>query len=468
MKTVRFLALLLALLMAGSIAFAETTDDPIVIKVDDQTVPLSVIQSVFDAAYEENKGATMTQAVVDGALAELIEQYVQALVIENKIAELGFDQITEEDEQKLRDDIAANYDADIEGYAEFYGLTVDEARQIYEMNGLTQEGIFEMNLPYLPYARLQDYATEGITVTDEEATKEYNEEYVPKDKELYGSDVASYESTVYFYGRNSVFYIPDGYRYVKHIKLALPEDVAAEINDLNSDISIARNAISSFESELYLLENTPDENTGTTETDTPERTEAMIQADLDAQQAKLEELESRLDEAYEQVMPSLLPTTEEITKKLSEGTSFDALIDEYSIDESSNTDSKGELIHKESTAVDAVRRDAAMALSKVGDVSEPIVSEDGVYILQYEGEAGGPVELTQEVLDIVRDSLLSNRKEEAFAAAYAEWADAATIETHPELVVLPQIDSSATGEDVTGMESTPVDTTDVNEDGSVG
>ena len=69
-----------------------------------------------------------------------------------------------------------------------------------------------------------------------------------------------------------------------------------------------------------------------------------------------------------------------------------------------------------------------MALEKVGDVSNPVVSPYGVHILQYLRDVpGGAAELTDEMKKEFRATLQEELDNSLMSEAIAEWALAADI-----------------------------------------
>lgn len=70
-------------------------------------------------------------------------------------------------------------------------------------------------------------------------------------------------------------------------------------------------------------------------------------------------------------------------------------------------------------------RTAAMALAKVGDISEPVRSTYGIHIIKYMSDAvEGPVAF-DEVKDTIESSLLSTKQDETYNAAVDAWVEAA-------------------------------------------
>ena len=112
------------------------------------------------------------------------------------------------------------------------------------------------------------------------------------------------------------------------------------------------------------------------------------------------------------------------------------LIKEYGTDPGMENDEyrlNGYPVHADSIIYDPVFTEAAMALEKVGDVSQPVVTQSGVHLLHYLRDIpGGAVELTDEMkaelLPVVQaeaeNNALAAHIDELLAASTLEWSDA--------------------------------------------
>ena len=84
----------------------------------------------------------------------------------------------------------------------------------------------------------------------------------------------------------------------------------------------------------------------------------------------------------------------------------------------------GYYVSADSTSWDTAFRDAAMLLSNVGDVSEPVLGMSGVHIIRYESDVTpGPVPL-EDVRDQLYDEALAAAREENYAALLEGWVAA--------------------------------------------
>ena len=138
-----------------------------------------------------------------------------------------------------------------------------------------------------------------------------------------------------------------------------------------------------------------------------------------------------VSDAKQAILDSVKATVDEIKAKLDGGATFEDLIKEYGKDpgmEDDATRAAGYPVHNDSILYDPAFRDAAMALEKVGDISEPVVGQYGVHILQYLRDIpSGAVELTDEMKDQFRETILHEMVVEAVHSAVDQWMDESEI-----------------------------------------
>ena len=135
--------------------------------------------------------------------------------------------------------------------------------------------------------------------------------------------------------------------------------------------------------------------------------------------------EEMVQAAKDAILDSVKATVDEIKAKLDAGATFEDLIKEYGKDpgmENDATRAAGYPVHNDSILYDPAFRDAAMALEKVGDISDPVVGQYGVHILQYLRDIpGGAAELTEEMKDEFRETILQEMISEAMHSAVDQW-----------------------------------------------
>ena len=133
--------------------------------------------------------------------------------------------------------------------------------------------------------------------------------------------------------------------------------------------------------------------------------------------------EKEIQQLKGEILEEVQDTVDEIEKKFKEKESFEDLIKEYSVD-ASDTNYVGYSVHKDSIFWDKDFVDTAMAVEKIGEISEPVVCADGVYILYYDSDIkGGPIEYTDTLKENLHAELLSLAQNENFSSMIHEWAD---------------------------------------------
>ena len=292
---------------------------------------------------------------------------------------------TEEELAKAREEAAA-YIRDELGYTDEYFMAVTELT-------LTEDNAL-------------DLAGEDVEVTDAEVEAYYRDqaetdrddiettakEYLEESGESWSEEGLNramaevYEVYTWMYGYD-LLYIPDGYRSILCIVPEVDETLMGTL------------------SELYLEQDGEDgEN--------PELTEKIYAAE----KAVLDSAQGVLDEIY---------------ARLADGASFADLVKEYSRDaalQDEETVAAGIPVHAASIHLDRKYVDAAMTLRNPGDVSDPVVGDDGVYVILYlEDIPGGPVEYTDYLRDQLRADLIYDRTGQEFERLMDQWASEAEI-----------------------------------------
>ena len=96
--------------------------------------------------------------------------------------------------------------------------------------------------------------------------------------------------------------------------------------------------------------------------------------------------------------------------------------------ENEATRTNGYAVHNESILWDPAFKNAAMALEKIGDVSEPVVGQYGVHILHYLRDIpGGAAELTEEMKEEFRATIMEEVQVETLNSTVDQWMNEADI-----------------------------------------
>ena len=427
----RLIALLtaLAMLLSLSAALAESAEtDPVLVTVNGVEIRES------DPALQFWYGYLLTQAAPENEEQEwMVRQYamdytIYYLVTSQKMDELGMG-LTAEEAAASRETAKAEWDEIVdEIMAEEIGVGPDASEEektagradtvalIQANYGYTEESYIAEASMYnqvdLVLGRALEYASRGQEVTDE-AVEEYFNDVVQEDRQMLESlategfettgetmteeqmemaIVEGYEFYTAYFGYNFM-YKPEGYRAVTHILLPVDPEVLNRWVDLSARLE------------------EQNETTEPTDGSAPEAGEGEPEEPVTPEM---------VEEARLAVVASVQDTLDQINAELEAGATFDEMILKYGIDEGMKNDaqrSAGYEVHKYSLMYDANFTRAAMSLEKVGDISEPVVSQLGVHILYYLRDVpGGAVELT----DSLREEIRANLAEESANAALGE------------------------------------------------
>ena len=121
-------------------------------------------------------------------------------------------------------------------------------------------------------------------------------------------------------------------------------------------------------------------------------------------------------------------TDEIYAKATAEDADFDALVTQYN--EDTGMPAVGYAVCEGYSYFVESFTQAAMALEKVGDISEPVKSSYGYHILQYSAEIPEGTVALDTVRDTLQASLLSQKQSDAYNAALEGWVAAADVKTY--------------------------------------
>jgi parvulin-like peptidyl-prolyl isomerase len=376
--SLKFLSLCLALALCAALLGC-SPEKAVVGKVDGEAITVQDVYIYTDFFLLEFSMQYSTQITRADLSADdqkslydrALDDAVQYKVILKKAKEMNLYPLSGAD-QKSIDDMAAQYASVLEPY----DLTVEDFADM-----LTREKVEQL---------AQAEAVKSAAVSDDEAKAEYDRT-VAQQKEAFDADGSEFEAAEGD-GSTVIAYRPAGYRYVKHILIAMPDDIASQVSD--------------------------------------------AQAGGDAGKVK---------ELREQGLPQIQAKAEEVLAKVREGGDFDALMAEFGGDPGMQAEPEKTEGYRVGPATGFVQefKDAALALENVGDVTDLVATDFGYHIIKYVGDApSGPVAF-DDVKDAIRAQALQNKQTELWAAALEQWQAGAKIETHPEKMPLPAATAAA-------------------------
>lgn len=397
-----WLSLLLALTLAVSCltAVAESADSSATQPTQEDTVLLSIngepimtgeASALYQTYYQQYQsyGMDFSDEANQQALMNLVvNTLLQEKMIRQKAAELGLDVFTEEEEAAMQETAQSTYDQMFNVYLQYLGddtKTDEENRQaIAEQlagSNYTVENLVQSAKNTEIFNRVYDYATEGVDIPDAAVETAYNEG-VEEAKAKYAQDLTAFGTD-----RDSgatIYYTPAGYRTVKHILVTF--DQAAELKELREKLA------------------------GLAETD----------ADYAPTQAQIDEM-----------MQGIQPKLDEIQQKIADGEDFQALIDQYGEDggmKSGTTAETGYYLCEGNATYVPEFTAGGMALEKVGDVSEPVLTDYGFHIIRYNSDIPEAVTPFEDIQEDLKTQLLNEALNAAYSNKMNEWAQEAVIE----------------------------------------
>ena len=199
-------------------------------------------QSALD--YYAAMGIELSQADREQLAADTIDHFIGLGLIENKLREAGQDIITEEQAQSLRTHAQNLYESVWQGlYQELTasGEEVSEAQvsQWLEKQGYTVDAYYQEALASERYRRILALYCGDVTVTPAQILQYYPDAFVSPDRLRYENDIPLYESEILLAG-NEAFYTPEGYRRIKHILLAYPQEITEAPDQIDARVQQAQ------------------------------------------------------------------------------------------------------------------------------------------------------------------------------------------------------------------------------------
>ena len=370
----------------------------------------------------------------DPEMLSVVNQYslyntMRYVVINQKAAELSLNQFTDDEEAAMKAEAAAGWEqavsSNIQGITDESTDDEKAAARADAVASLKEQGYDEET--YLSeyvesqktntlINRLMDYVSAGMEVTEEEIQAHFND-LVEEDKAQYGDDISNYEFYTQYYQQSS-YYTPEGYRGINHILLKVDEALLNTWKDLTARYEEQKEAEKAPEETPEPADGEDAEAGAAEPADTPEPTAEPV-------------TEEMIEAAKQAILDSVQPTVDEIMAKLKDGVSFDQLILDYGTDpgmQNEATRNAGYPVHKDSVVWDPAFTAGAIALEKVGDVSEPVLGQYGVHILHYLRDIpGGAVELTDDMKSEIHDELFEQKRNAALNNALDQWMDEAEI-----------------------------------------
>ena len=376
---------------------------------------MNYMASMFGISESQSITAEDAARVRDNVVKEI----VKTRVLDQKMLDLGFAAFTEEELAAIQTDATNEYNTYVEN-AESNGSSHDDAVAILKTSGISEDTVYSAVYGDRVKERLESVVNKDTAVTEEEIKAEYDK-LSEEAKTAYTDKPASLESVG---NKNqTIYYMPEGYRYIKHVFLK-PEDAVMKA------YTEAQSAVSALEKEASDLEKQIAEQREATaaEATSSDAAAQTLNDQLTAKQAELAAKQTELEASEQAVWANVQEKLDEVTAGIEAGTPIDELIEKYSDDPGSKQDGireRGYLVYETSTKWDSAFLRESVALENVGEYSAPFLSSMGVHIVKYESKPEAGVVPFENVKDAAAKAALDEKKETVYNAQVEAWVEEA-------------------------------------------
>ena len=398
-----------------------------------------------------------------------LEQLIESVVVGDKIKELGFDPLPEEDAAAIEETADQMMDMykmimryqnypTVETVEEeqerLASATPSEATPAEPVATITDAQLDEMimaDLTAMGYTRenminsetvskqnelFKEHVYADVAITDDEVKAEFDSR-VEGNKTNFDETPSNY--AMYLKNGLDAYYVPAGYRGVRNLLIKISDEKETEISTLSSTLTTAQNALTTAQSELEEL-NAQDTSEYDEETLAAYNEQvAALQEQVVANEQTVTDTQAQIEEITAAAFSEIEEKAAEVLAKAQAGEDFAALLAEYGEDPGMTAEpemTRGYLVCEGLGIYDQAFQDAAMALANVGDVSAELVKTSfGYHILQYTTDIeSGVVEYTEEIKTALHDEMLTSAQEAAYEAAVTEWVSQAEKKTYPKVM----------------------------------
>lgn len=346
--------------------------------------------SYYLSMYGIDSSDTSNEELVSSIKTSVLEMLIEEQLVLQQADEEGLTRDNEEIKKKAEETVATQKE-NLLSYATAQAesekesddsIDVDKRAQeildeYYENQGLTEEILLQQACDSARYDMMYE-KTIGDQTPDDAAIEQKYKSLQAEQKTQFTETPSDFVSAT-----GPIAWNPAGYRYVKHILIAFDEEIQDEL------------------AELEQSEEEADQEKWSTRS-----------------QEEAKKLQSKVDE---------------ILKKLDGGESFDDLIQEYSDDTNGKADE--DIVKNGMLAGDGVNLvepflKGAMALKKVGDVSDPVVSSYGVHLIQYFSDLKEGAVPLADIKQEISDTLKEENETAAWTEAIEAWKEKAEIKKY--------------------------------------
>lgn len=429
-----FVTMVLLMLVTLCPALAESTDDPVVVRVGNVTFTKGQVQSTVDVdvtVSEMMSQEYLTDEERQAKRDEAIQRCIREGLIEMKLRDAGKDDFTAEEEETLRAAAMSQYEAMWQGIWQRaqqsdQGFTEDQVTEFMQEQGYTSDAIYEELKADERRHRAVALFCPNMTLTEDMVEKYYEAEFLLPDRQRYENDLDLYEQEI-LANHNEAFYTPAGYRAIQQVLLDYPDEVTRGLRNENAHVNEAARAVAEAVQKVTEAALSGDswDDVAEPRTEYDEALEVL----KSAQQAYT-------DKRKALALPLVRETVDAINAEIDAGIDFNSIINKYSTDKNEqNLDKGGYPVHPDSKNWPGEFLEAVGKLEKPGDTSGPVLTDMGIHILYYASDIPeGAHELTAEERSALNASALYYYQTLELEKQMEDWRNEYEIETHPELL----------------------------------
>ena len=148
--------------------------------------------------------------------------------------------------------------------------------------------------------------------------------------------------------------------------------------------------------------------------------------------------DAEADALRDQELSKIAAKAQGIYARIQNGESYDELLAAYGDDPGMKVGAEnaetGYRIYDGSKSYEDNFKEAAMGLANVGDVSQPVGSDYGYYIIRYVGDSVEQEIPVEQVRDKIRAILVKEKATEYYEEIYENWKRQATIEEYKDRI----------------------------------
>ena len=427
-------ALLMLVLPVGAAA-QEAADDPVAVRVGEFTYTQSQLQGSLDSLLELSqmlRGDAPSEEEKQARLQATVDSFVGLGVIENKLSEAGKNSFTDAELEDINQTARSKYE---ELWQVLYqqmqksDSSVTEAAVTAQLEGMgyTFDAIYDEIVLQTRQNRAIELFCQDVILKQSQVDAYYEEQFVAPDREAYEGNIDRFDQEILM-NNNEAFYIPEGYRYIRQIVLEIPQAAMDAVASEKVRFNRAAQAMTTALQNLTMA---------ATEASDWSDDLAAAKTGYDEASKALQEAQSDYQAALKAAtLPLMQEQVDEIREQYAAGIDFKSLVNRYSIDKTErNISGEGYLFHPDSQQWPEDFKNAAAALSAPGDISDPVVTEQGVHIICYEGDVpAGEHVFTDDEKQLLNAAALRYYQLEKLNGLVEEWQADYEIETHPELL----------------------------------